>query len=772
MKEESMSTAKLFEFNCLVTAVAVALRLGFHIIQWTGILPIVADGLLVITLFAFYGITRYSDKPLESIIQWYLLAKQVAITVIWICWGDLRSIWSPIFLLVILIYMLVVGERHYKKIALIMSSFILLLVFVVQLQGDLLGFNYTQHWVHYTQMTLYISSAVTILLGAVNNRVEDERHRSQQQASILQQARKSAEQRRDLLMYLKDLQSDFFLEQDLKPSFSKLLQQLLEVTNSTYGFMGELDIDSDTAWMNRPHAHVHSLLFGQLPEAKQRMHVGVFFKHVYESGTFIINNNVKESIPVEDQYDLINYLGIPVTYNYKMVGAIFLANRPNGYNESIIEDLSPFISTYGSIIQNIRLKRAQKKYENELRKAKELAEQNNRLKSQFLTNISHELRTPLSLILGPIDLLKQSNFQQLKEEQWRRQLDLIEKNSRKMLSYIEDIVDLSKLNSEVLEVKPSIIALNHFLEHIYAQTKELYQYRELAFILNNTVKDTVGLWIDASKLEKIINNILSNAFKYTKDGTQEQVLLQAELTEKELQISCFDTGAGISEEHFERIFNRFYQVEQPHERIFSGTGVGLALCKELSELLQIEISVKSRVGEGSCFTLHISTTMLREVEVKPSLEQTKRGQTPRKNNKSQLATSNENRLLVVEDNRDMRTFLKQVLQLDYEVLTAKNGREAWEMLKEEPYGFQLIITDLMMPEMDGFTLVQQVQAHPVLNYLPIIVLSAKAQFDERLRNLRIGLDDYLTKPFEVEELQVMVQHLLQIQKTREKRGNN
>lgn len=768
MKEESISTAKLFELNCLVTAVAVAMRTIFHIALGAGWLPILVDGLIAVVLFVFYGGTRYWGKPISRVIQWYLLCKQIAITLVWILWGNLQSIWPPVVVLIILIYMLIVGEARYRKLGLWISGVILLLLTALQLQENLFAFNDRQSWADYTLMTFYISSTVALLLGVVNNRVEDERRRSQQQSTVLEKARKAAEQRRDLLMRLKDLQSDFFLEQDLKPSFDNLLQQLLEVTHSSYGFMGELETQEAVDWQTKPHAQILSPLFKELPEAEQNGRISNFFRQIHKGSAPIFNNKIKSTVPVERQFGLSNYMGIPVTYNYKIVGAIVLANRKGGYSQEIMEELSPFISTYGSIIQNIRLKRAQKKYENELREAKELAEQSNRLKSQFLTNISHELRTPLSLILGPIDLLKQVDYQQLGEEQWRQQLELIEKNSKKMLSYIEDIVDLSKLNSDTLAAEPTTIDLQQFLEKIYQQTQEGYAHRKIDFVLNCQLPKAIGLYIDGAKLEKMIDNFLSNAFKYTKDGTAAKITLKAQLLAKELQISCCDSGAGISQEHFERIFNRFYQVEQPNESIFSGTGVGLALCKELSELLGITINVASEVGVGSCFTIHIPIDRIRKITNRVTVKKEVLFPPIEKKSTLLVGRSSKAPLLIVEDNRDMRSFLKQVLQAKYEVVVAKNGREAWEILQEQPSHFELIITDLMMPEMDGFTLINKVQAAPNISHLPIIVLTAKAQFDERLHCLRIGMDDYLTKPFEVEELQVMVRHLLSIKAKRGK----
>lgn len=771
MKENSISTTKLFELSCLVTAIAVIFRLLFHAIQGAGWMPMVVDGILAIGLLGFYGITHYLKQSIGYIVYWYLLFDQIAITILWICWGDLGSIWTPSMVLIILIYILFLGEEQQKKQVLLVSGLILLVSLIVQLEGVTLEFNNRQYWSYYTQMTLYISGVVALLLGIVNNRVKVEREKAQEHTIILQKARKTAEQRRDLLMRLKDLQSDLFLEQDLQPGFDKLLQQLLEVTNSRYGFIGEVHISEASQWQIQPHAHRFSPLFEAIPLEHQEAYFQDFFKKLNSGQAVVIENAPDKGDAIDERYDAANYVGIPVTYSYQLVGAIVLTDCPEGYDEKVIDDLSPFISTYGSIIKNIRLKRAQKKYENELREAKEIAEQSNRLKSQFLTNISHELRTPLSLILGPIDLLKNSDFKKLKEKQWLQQLLLIEKNSKKMLSYIQDIVDLSKLNSDTLRAKPSTIDLQEFLEQIYRQTKDMYSYRTLAFELVYEPETTIGVYTDADKLEKIIENILSNAFKYTKDGAKEHVTLQVKLLENDLQILCCDSGPGISQEHFEQIFNRFYQVEHPSESIFSGMGIGLALCKELSELLGLKISIRSRVGKGSCFIIHIPHQMLRKINATANLTA---NNTVSKTQKQlvKVATNGQKiNLLVVEDNRDMRLFLKQVLQSEYEVHTAQNGREALEILEEQPQQFQLMITDLMMPEMDGFTLIEKVQANAVFSHLPIIVLTAKTQFDNRLRNLRIGMDDYLTKPFEVGELQTMVKHLLKAKAAREQQIN-
>ena len=254
---------------------------------------------------------------------------------------------------------------------------------------------------------------------------------------------------------------------------------------------------------------------------------------------------------------------------------------------------------------------------------------------------------------------------------------------------------------------------------------------------------------DGSKLQKIIDNLLSNAYKYSKDRGSVRILVE-ELSDG-LCIKVCDKGKGIPKAHQRDIFKRFYQVEAPDESIFSGTGLGLSLCREWSQALGYKIEVESELGKGSCFCLIIPQQFLalpEDASPTTALVDT----TPVEKTRPCL--------LVAEDNRDMRLFLDQILGIDYEVVLAENGRRAWEALTKHPHRFDLLITDLMMPEMDGYALLDQVHKQPWADNLPVIVLTAKAQFDPRLGNLRIGMDDYLTKPFEVGELLATVQYLL------------
>jgi signal transduction histidine kinase/CheY-like chemotaxis protein len=626
---------------------------------------------------------------------------------------------------------------------------------------------YTEKWIDYSMITLYVTGVIAMCLNFVNTRIQRERIESEKKEAQLNAEKNEAEQKRDLLGMLKDLQSDFFLEEDLKDAFDNLLAQLLKLTNSTLGFVGEVLLSD-----NQYELKIHALSAGN-PNSNSSLKAGSSIlkedldslsNYVMEAENYVIANKVSDleaaKVVLADRTLFDNFLGIPVMYHYEKVGVIGIANREGGYNEELVHLLAPFLSTYGSVLQNIRLKRKQTEYENELKEAKELAEYSNRLKSQFLTNISHELKTPLSLILGPIELLLTKPIEQFNAGELRNYLGIMQRNGNKMLEHIEDIMDLAKLNSNELTVQNKPVELFPFVQNLYTLFKTEVAYRDIDYQLNYEVNKQLVVPLDIKKIEKIINNLLSNAFKYTKEGGK--ITLSVLVIDQTITIKVEDTGIGIPAEHLSHIFNRFYQVKTEGETIFSGTGVGLALVKELADIQGIEVNVESTVSKGSCFSfmlpyvLPVSYVQESVVVVEDTIS------SPGLIKKEQCT------ILVVEDNYDMRLFLKKILKDEYEVILAENGLKGLEIVQAEPSRINLIITDLMMPEMDGFELLEKLKKEASTADLPVIVLTAKHEKDSRLNALRIGVDEYLTKPFSIDELFATVKHLLQNYNQRKK----
>lgn len=755
LENDADSIEQLFAIYFFAAALATSLRWVAHLLTEAGWRPILADGLLAVGLLGFWIMSK-NERILARLVEVFLLFIQVGIAVLWLFFMPVYALDPPVALLGIFLYLLLINKGTYWLWTVIGSFIVVILALLLQWfpQAQVLRTIYDEgEWQFYTSLTLYISIVVTIFLTFVHHRVLKGRELQLAQTIALERARNEAEQKRDLFAQLRALQSDFFLEQDLQLRFDRLLQQLLEFTESRYGFLAEVFVDDAKKVIDtKLHAGVYNQVFGVLSKKEREEYLKQAFQQLVVEHQPIIDNNPVNGNEHARLFDVKNYLSLPVIYNYEIVGHVLVTDCSGGYKQELIEELEPFLSTYGSILRNIQLKRAQRAYEKQLRQAKEVAEQNDRLKSQFLTNISHELRTPLSLIMGPIAILQKQSFQQLDEVTFQQYLATIDRNSKKMLVYLEDILDLAKLDAQQLNLDYSNIELAALLERCYETHQKEANERNMTYQLKMETTTTVQLTTDVEKLEKILDHLLSNAFKFTKNkGT---VVLEAQQEEEHLLLAVRDTGRGIPLGKQAHLFSRFYQVEHFNERIFSGTGLGLALCQEMATLLGYDIRLESEEGKGSCFTVVIPRS--KWTIIQPSIFKENNGIQPSSSDlpKERLC------LLVAEDHRDMRLFLEQILSIDYEVVLVENGRQAWDELRQDPTRYDLLITDLMMPEMDGYTLLEQVHAQDWAAQLPIVVLTAKAQFDTRLGNLRIGMDDYLTKPFEVSELLATIQYLL------------
>jgi signal transduction histidine kinase/ActR/RegA family two-component response regulator len=766
-KASENSIEQLFYLNYFANGCAVCVRILTHLLSGVGPAAFLVDGALLILLFCFFYLSKQKNNYSKLILP-FIITTQLFVGVLWLSFNKMDSLLAPSYFLMIFLYVLFSKKKEYQKLVYAISSIILviaLIIFFYLKWWD--GSAYTEKWIDYSMMTLYVTGIIAMGLNFVNTRIQRERIQSEGIEAQLNAEKKEAEQNRDLLAMLKDLQSDFFLEEDLKNAFDHLLAQLLNLTDSSLGFVGEVLLSDD-----KHELKIHALSTVNSNRERSLNTLSCIPKedldslsaYVMETENYVIANKRSDleaaKVVLADRTLFDNFLGIPVTYNYEKVGLIGIANREGGYDEDLVHLLAPFLSTYGSVLQNIRLKRTQREYENELKEAKELAEYSNRLKSQFLTNISHELKTPLALILGPIELLLTKPIEQFNAGELRNYLGIMQRNGNKMLEHIEDIMDLAKLNSNELTVQTKPVELFPFVQNLYILFKTEVAYRDIDYQLNYELNKQLIVPLDIKKIEKIINNLLSNAFKYTKEGGK--ITLSVLVIDQTITIKVEDTGIGIPSDHLPYIFNRFYQVKREGETIFSGTGVGLALVKELADIQGIEVNVESTLSEGSCFSF-ILPYILPVSYVKESVAVVENIIQAPILDKNQQFT-----ILVVEDNYDMRLFLKKILKDEYDVILAENGLKGLEVVQADPSKINLIITDLMMPEMDGFELLEKLKKEASTADLPVIVLTAKHEKDSRLNALRIGVDEYLTKPFSIDELFATVKHLLQNYNQRKK----
>jgi len=465
-----------------------------------------------------------------------------------------------------------------------------------------------------------------------------------------------------------------------------------------------------------------------------------------------------------------------------------------------------YIIVLGSILYSIRkyeMNRQLWKHRMELEtveatKYKEI----NRMKSHFFANISHEFRTPLTLILGPSENI----LTEAPSENTIKQASAIKRNANRLLLLISQLLDLSKLEAGKLELKASKANIVPFIKGFTMSFESLAEGKDITLKVS-AEKKQIELYFDKEKMIKIMSNLLSNAFKFTTEGGYITVTI-SENNRNSVDIKVGNNGTGVAKEKLSKLFDRFYQVDDSNTREHEGTGIGLALVKELVELHQGTISVDSEPGDpnkaGIGWTEFIielplgrkhlrnyeiiedevstdevimsyaesGAKKLNEFDILDSLHQ-KDGQASsvisRTPQNDSYVTEDKNIVLIVEDNADVREFIKDSLGKDFQIEEASNGvqgvRKAVQIIPD------LIISDVMMPIMDGNELTRRLKNDEKTSHIPIILLTAKSEQESKLEGLGKGADAYLTKPFDTKELLIRIKNLISIRrKLQEKYG--
>jgi signal transduction histidine kinase/DNA-binding response OmpR family regulator len=385
-------------------------------------------------------------------------------------------------------------------------------------------------------------------------------------------------------------------------------------------------------------------------------------------------------------------------------------------------------------------------------------------KTRFFANVSHELRTPLTLMLGPLSTAVKSGTL---DDKNATLVALAQQNTQQLLGLVNEILDLTKLESGNMTVHEEATDVYNFLRRLVATFESYATQKNIKLLFDFDADAPRGLMLDKPKVERIFNNLLSNALKFTpKDGT---ISVKITHTPSAWQLAVTDTGRGIHPDDLPHVFNRFYQTNQTDIPVEGGTGIGLALSKELAQVLGGNLSVESTLGNGATFTLDLpkrevlglsQTTQSIENDYDTVIfEENKTLETPSVSDGKNGQKNEKATILVVEDNPSLRAYLTLILSDKYNILTAENGKIGLNILENTP-SVSLVISDIMMPVMDGFQLLEQLKADEKHQSLPIIMLTARAEMQDRLKALRIGVDDYLTKPFEEEELFARVKNLL------------
>jgi signal transduction histidine kinase/ligand-binding sensor domain-containing protein/DNA-binding response OmpR family regulator len=430
---------------------------------------------------------------------------------------------------------------------------------------------------------------------------------------------------------------------------------------------------------------------------------------------------------------------------------------------------------YGLIIaglfllaRRITLDRIHMRYEvrNQRREA-ERAHALEQLKTKFFTNVSHEFRTPLTLIISPLGrIIKETN-----DEEQKKQLNLVQRNAKRLLGLVNQLLDFRKMEVQEIRLHPAIGDIIGFSKEISNSFMDIAEKKNIRFSFSSNF-DSLEIYFDKDKIEKILFNLISNAFKYTHDNGAVSVNMvynepAANETDGTLAIEVKDTGIGIPPDKHERIFERFFQTDVPESMVNQGTGIGLAITKEFVRLHNGIITVKSEPDLGTCFTVLLPAKKIFDVSTRtvsiPVQEEVAEqilSEESKKSGKKKV-------ILVAEDNEDLRFYLKENLKSDYHVEEATNGKEAWEKIKL--LNPDLIVSDIMMPLMDGIELTRKIKGETMTAHIPVILLTAMGSEEKQLEGLKAGVNDYITKPFTFEILASRIRNLMAQQKLLQRR---
>jgi len=399
-------------------------------------------------------------------------------------------------------------------------------------------------------------------------------------------------------------------------------------------------------------------------------------------------------------------------------------------------------------------------------------EEVDKLKSNFYANISHEFRTPLMLILGPLEKLSHK----LADDESKKQLGLIKGNARRLQNLINQLLDLAKLEVKKLKLNASKGNIAQFIKRLSNEFESIAEQRDITLKLN-IESEFIEAYFDRDKMEKVFTNVMSNAIKFTPQGGRVTLKI-SETDHNRLEIIVRDSGIGIPKNEILKIYDKFYQVDGSQTRQHEGTGIGLALTKEFVELHKGQISIDSVEGnwtEVKIF-LPLGKAHLSEDEIVESTEF-------KEHEIESIADFGNGKLemddfekedfidktivLVVEDNADLREYIKDDLKSLYHVEEAANGEQGFR--KAEKCIPDLIISDVMMPLMDGYKMTKKLRQDEKTSHIPIILLTAKSDKESKLEGLGLGADDYLTKPFDTEELLARIKNLIETRKILQER---
>ncbi|MDC0584198.1 response regulator [Bacteroidales bacterium] len=477
----------------------------------------------------------------------------------------------------------------------------------------------------------------------------------------------------------------------------------------------------------------------------------------------------KEWIYTDNNHRKITYTNLnPGAYKF-----LVKASNNNGVwhddsTQLIIEILPPFYATYGAYALYVMifmvgifyfrqwfLRKQKAKFDIEQERLQKIRNKElDEMKFRFLTNVSHEFRTPLTLIQSPLETL----IKTAKSSSNIKLLNIIQRNSEQLLGLVNQLLDFRKLDLHGLKFNPSYGDIVNFIKEVCDNFSEGFQKKNVRFVFKTSVNKLFFKY-DAEKIEKIVMNLLSNALKFTPKGGE--VCLSIDFGEmnasNSLVISVADDGIGIDPHEHDKIFERFYQSKNSEKQNISGSGIGLNLTREMVQLHNGNIYVQSNLNQGARFVVEIPISEEKST-FRPVAQLAGNQENASEGNAGYEQGEDIPTILVVEDNTDFRNFICDTLSEKYKVIDASDGKTALEMVHDKLP--DLIISDIMMPDLDGLEMSKQLKADKRTSHIPIILLTARTADEDKIKGLETGVDDYITKPFKMDLLMIRIQNLL------------
>lgn len=393
-----------------------------------------------------------------------------------------------------------------------------------------------------------------------------------------------------------------------------------------------------------------------------------------------------------------------------------------------------------------------------------LEQEETEMKTRFFTDISHEIRTPLTMIVSPIENILDN---EKTHPEIKPQLQLILRNANRMLKMVNQILDFRKIQKQKLQIKE--VAIDTYIEDLCNTSFKIAESQNVKLVINNQVGPE-KVWIDPDAIEKLIFNLISNSVKHTDSGKKIEINLFKK--DKMVVLQVKDEGEGMTKEVLNKLFTRFTSYSK--DRSKPSTGIGLSIVKEIVDKHHAKVVVESNLNKGTCFTIFFQTGIEhfrndKNVEIIQSEETVNSSENqinlhPGNNEPDQANDKTDHRLsvLIVEDDLDLRNFIKSVLTPYYQVFEAGNGREGYDQTVKHMPDF--ILSDIMMPEMDGIEFLQKVKSNHEFSHIPFILLTAKTSINDELEGITLGADDYITKPFNVKLLIAKIENILRLRK--------